>query len=55
MPSVTVQALRNVQLLPALSEGERRELPADVAKVLVAIKAVKIINKPSRTKSKEND
>ena len=55
MHRVTVQALRDVQLLPPLKAGERREVDAATARVLVALGVAKIINKPGRPKAKETD
>lgn len=51
MPNtVTVQALRNLNLTPAMKEGERKEFSPTDARALIALGWVKQVNKPGRPK-----
>ncbi|CAJ4462356.1 Uncharacterised protein [Burkholderia pseudomallei] len=48
---VTVQALRDIALHPPLNEGDRRDFTTREARTLVAMRLVRIVNKPGRPKA----
>jgi hypothetical protein len=49
--SVTVQALRNIQLYPSIKDGERKDVSPSLARALVKLGWAKEVKRPGRPKA----